>query len=286
MNSRSLLLHSASPITVKSILQFILAALLVVIAFGLDTDTYEARFNTISTKMASIRRSAPLIFNAKGKHTATVIFLHGLGDSGAGWAQPAQIMQGVKGRLDEVKWILPNAPNIPITLNMGMQMPGWWDIKSLGFKTTIDDEDAPGIQASQAYVHSLIQDEISAGISSERIIVGGFSQGGALSLFAGLTAPVKLGGVIGLSSWLPLNKTFRDSLPESNPNKDTPVRMFHGDRDPVVRYEAGDASQQKLKELGYDVTFNTYRGMEHSSCMDELNDVEEFLFSRLPPTEK
>ena len=64
-----------------------------------------------------------------------------------------------------------------------------------------------------------------------------------------------------MSSWLPLNKTFKDSLPESNPNKDTPVRMFHGDRDPVVRYEAGDASQQKLKELGYDVAFNTYRSV-------------------------
>ena len=112
---------------------------------------------------------------------------------------------------------------------------------------------------SQAYVHSLIQDEIAAGISSERIIVGGFSQGGALSIYAGLTAPVKIGGIVGLSSWLPLNKAFKDNLPEGNPNKDTPIHMFHGDRDPVVRYEAGEATEQKLKELGYNVAFNTYK---------------------------
>lgn len=126
----------------------------------------------------------------------------------------------------------------------------------MGAKTL--DEDGPGILQSQAYVHSLIQDEITAGISADRIILGGFSQGGAMSIFSGLTAPVKIGGIVGLSSWL-LHQSFRDHVPGHDLNKTTPIFMGHGDQDPLVRYPLAQESESALKEMGYDVTFKTYR---------------------------
>lgn len=103
-----------------------------------------------------------------------------------------------------------------------------------------------------------MQAEVAAGIPSERIVIGGFSQGGAMSIFAGLTAPFKIGGIVGLSSWLLLNRTFKDRVPADTLNKDTPVFMGHGDRDPLVLYPMGMATEKTLTELGYKVSFNTY----------------------------
>ncbi|PHH63841.1 hypothetical protein CDD81_5398 [Ophiocordyceps australis] len=235
--------------------------------------------------MASVRRAAPLVVPAVSRHTATVIFVHGLGDTGAGWADAVQQWRQRK-RLDEVKFVLPTAPAIPITVNMGMRMPGWFDIKNLGpdiksLPKTPHEEDVEGVLESRTYLHSLIQAEVSDGIPSERVILGGFSQGGAMSIFAGLTAPVKIAGIAGLSSWLPLYSVFAQYKPEGDVNKDTPILMAHGDRDPLVKYELARVSERALKDMGYGVTFKTYRGMEHSACLEELNDVEDFFVSRL-----
>lgn len=112
---------------------------------------------------------------------------------------------------------------------------------------------------SRDYIHKLINDEIEAGIPAERIVLGGFSQGGAMSIFAGLTAPTKLAGIVGLSSWLLLSKTFKDLVPPANLNKETPILMCHGDADPLVRTVLGEQSSQMLQEMGYDVTWKTYR---------------------------
>lgn len=122
----------------------------------------------------------------------------------------------------------------------------------------MSDEDEQGIDVSREYIYSLVQAEVAAGISSERIVLGGFSQGGAMSIFAGLTAPFKLGGIVGLSSWLLLNRTFKDRVPADSQNRDTPVFMGHGDRDPLVLYPLAQASEKKLTELGYKVSFKTY----------------------------
>jgi lysophospholipase-1 len=237
---------------------------------------------------SSVRRAAPLVLPAVGQHTATVIFIHGLGDSGAGWADAVEHMKARRKRLGEVKFILPNAPVIPITMNGGFPMPGWFDIKALGYE--IDslggksvNEDGPGILQSQQYVHSLIKEEMDAGIPSERIVLGGFSQGGAMSIFSGLTSSVKIGGIVGLSSWLLLHQSFTTHVPDGNPNNSTPILMGHGDSDPLVRYPLAKDSEDALKKMDYNVTFKTYRGMEHSACVEELNDVEDFLASRLPP---
>lgn len=161
-------------------------------------------------------------------------------------------------------------------------MPGWFDIVSddktlrrmeisnLAKKRSIGDlesddlskfkpnEDKDGIMTSRAYFHSLIQAEISAGIAAERILIGGFSQGGAMSILSGLTAPVKVGGIIGLSSWLLLNQTFKDYVPAGDVNKETKIFMGHGSADPLVRHPLAVASQKKLTELGYDAKLTTY----------------------------
>lgn len=121
------------------------------------------------------------------------------------------------------------------------------------------NEDTAGILESRKYLHSLIQDEVAAGIPSERVILGGFSQGGAMSIFAGLTASFKIAGIVGMSSWLLLHQTFKQHVPEDDVNKGTPVLMAHGDRDQMVRYPLAQGSERLLKAMGYDVTLKTYR---------------------------
>ncbi|KAL3595021.1 hypothetical protein FPOAC2_09342 [Fusarium poae] len=240
---------------------------------------------TETTKASmSSGRIAPLVFPAASRHTATVIFVHGLGDTGHGWASAVENWRR-RQKLDEVKFILPHAPQIPISVNMGMRMPGWFDIKQLGgdVDSLIRNEDIEGIKLSQKYFHDLIQQEIDSGIATDRIVLGGFSQGGAMSLLAGLTCTSKLGGILGLSSWLLLSKTFADIVKPTDANRQTPVMMFHGEEDPIVPCERGKLSADLLKGLGYDVAWKTYPGMGHSAVPEELDEVEAFLRKQLPP---
>ncbi|KAL8387214.1 hypothetical protein RB595_010072 [Gaeumannomyces hyphopodioides] len=226
---------------------------------------------------------APLRFPAVAQHTATVIFVHGLGDTGHGWASAVENWRR-RSKLDQVKFILPHAPSIPITRNLGMRMPGWYDIASLDGnpESLRKNEDEAGIKASQAYFHNLIQQEIDSGIPADRIVLGGFSQGGAISIFSGLTAKVKLAGIVGLSAYLLLASKFNELLPDPEFNKDTPIFMAHGTQDVVVPTAMGILSHDILKEGGYDVTMRTYP-MGHSACLEELDEVEAFLGMRLPP---
>ncbi|MCJ1314941.1 hypothetical protein MMC15_000255 [Xylographa vitiligo] len=186
-----------------------------------------------------------------------------------------------RGKFEEVAFIFPNAPTIPITVNFHMKMPGWYDI------TTFDDlqaaHDEVGILRSRDYFNSLVAAEIAKGIPSTRIVVGGFSQGGAISLFTGATSPLQLGGFFGLSAYLLLHHKIRDFLPASPPNKDTPVFMAHGDADPTVRYAWGQQTAAALKALGFAVDFRTYRGLQHSADPEEIDDLETYLLARLPP---
>ncbi|EEY16101.1 acyl-protein thioesterase [Verticillium alfalfae VaMs.102] len=244
---------------------------------------------------SSLRRSAPLVFPAPGRHTATVIFAHGLGDTGHGWASAVESWRR-RQRLDGVKFILPNAPMIPITVNgrhgharlVWISEPGLTpdprasstapSSRCARTRTTPASASRPG------YFHGLIQAEVDAGIPSDRIVLGGFSQGGAMALFAGLTAPVKLGGIVGLSCWLLLSNKFGDEVKEEakSVNRDTKVWMGHGGSDPLVRPELGQMSAEMLKKLGFDATLKIYPGMPHSACPEELDDVEAFLRERLP----
>jgi predicted esterase len=141
---------------------------------------------------------------------------------------------------------------------MGMRMPGWYDIKSL---STLSDreEDIEGITKSRDYFHDLIDQEIAKGIPANRIVLGGFSQGGAMSLLSGVTSKKQLGGIFGLSCYLLLQKNIKDLIPDSNPNQNTPIFMGHGDADQVVAHKWGQMSADELTKHGFKVDFKTYR---------------------------
>ncbi|CAI7581482.1 unnamed protein product [Penicillium bialowiezense] len=219
----------------------------------------------------------PFVVPALKKHTATVIMAHGLGDRMAlaqNWRR--------RGKFEEVAFIFPNAPSIPITVNFGMSMPGWYDIAKLGrdldFEENVRTQDEPGILRSREYFDKLIKEEMDKGIKASRIILGGFSQGGAMSVFTGLTSKEKLGGVFGLSCYLLLSDRIKNYLPEEWANKKTPFFLAHGEDDEVVRFTYGQKSADLVKELGLeDVTFNKYDDLGHSADPKEIDDLEKFI---------
>jgi len=215
---------------------------------------------------------SPVILQATSKHTASIIFLHGLGDTGHGWAQAmAQI------RPSYMKVICPTAATMPVTLNAGFQMPSWFDLKTLDM---YGPEDEDGIKKATTNVQQMIQSEISAGIPANRIIVGGFSQGGALALHAGLTSTHNLGGIVALSCWLPLHKSF----PDARKTSDTvPIFQCHGEVDPVVPYKFGQLSHYSLKTFMKNAQFTSYPGLSHSSSQQEMDDIKDFIEKHIPP---
>ena len=155
-------------------------------------------------------------------------------------------------------------------------MTSWFDITSL---SDIDHkEDAKGVAESAAYAKSLIAAEVAAGIPHKRIVLAGFSQGGAVALHVGMRSPEARGGVMALSTWLPLAGDYPAALGAGA--KDTPVEVYHGTMDPVVRNEYGKRSYEKVKQLGVAAGWHTYP-MQHSACPDELNDIKAFLLARL-----
>ena len=173
---------------------------------------------------------------------------------------------------------------IPITVNMGMRMPGWYDITDFGDLANRTEDEA-GITRTQRVFHSLVADEIKNGIPTERIVLGGFSQGGAMSLFSGVTCPTKLGGIFGLSCYLLLQGKLKDMVPADAPNQKTPIFMGHGDADPLVKVQWGQSTAEKLRSWGYDVEFKTYRGLPHSAAPQEIDDLENWLKARIPDQE-
>ncbi|KAG8009548.1 Acyl-protein thioesterase 1 [Nibea albiflora] len=206
--------------------------------------------------------SAPLpaIVPAARKATAAVIFLHGLGDTGHGWAEA---FAGI--RIPHVKYICPHA----------------FDIYGLSPDA---DEDESGIKRASENIKALIDQEVKNGIPSHRILLGGFSQGGALSLYTALTTQQKLAGVVALSCWLPLRKSFPQASANS-PNKDMHVLQCHGDADPLVPFIFGSQTAEKMKSLinPSKITFKTYRGLPHSACPEEMVDIKHFIEKQLPP---
>lgn len=172
-----------------------------------------------------------------------------------------------------MKVICPTAKLMPVSLNAGFEMRSWFDLKTLDIS---GPEDEQGIKEATTLVHSIITKEIQAGIPPQRIMLGGFSQGGALALHAGLTLAEPLGGIIAFSCWLPLHKSF----PGIKRTPDTtPIFQCHGDCDPVVPYKLGQLSASVLKTFMKNATFKTYRGMSHSSSNEEMEDlkVNEFV---------
>ncbi|RIB06841.1 Phospholipase/carboxylesterase/thioesterase [Gigaspora rosea] len=218
-----------------------------------------------------------VVFNPIKTHTATVVFSHGLGDSGDGIA-PAFL--SLSKMLGHVKFIFPNAPSRPITVNGGMIMPAWYDISSLGENIEEINEDEEGMLNSVRGINGIIRDEIDSGIPSNRIVIGGFSQGSAMALLVGLTSEYRFAGIAVLSGYLPLrNKIFKMA---AESNKGTPIFMAHGVIDAVVPYNFGKLSSELLNSKGYRITFKTYNTLSHSINPDELRDFAQFLKDVLP----
>ncbi|XP_063673171.1 acyl-protein thioesterase 1 isoform X1 [Pan troglodytes] len=193
-----------------------------------------------------------------------------------GWAEA---FAGI--RSSHIKYICPHAPVRPVTLNMNMAMPSWFDIIGL---SPDSQEDESGIKQAAENIKALIDQEVKNGIPSNRIILGGFSQGGALSLYTALTMQQKLAGVTALSCWLPLRASFPQG-PIGGANRDISILQCHGDCDPLVPLMFGSLTVEKLKTLvnPANVTFKTYEGMMHSSCQQEMMDVKQFIDKLLPP---
>ncbi|KAG9511400.1 Acyl-protein thioesterase 1, partial [Fragariocoptes setiger] len=202
-----------------------------------------------------------------------VIFLHGLGDCGESYTS---MLGPIVAK--HIKCVCPTAPVQPVTINFNMRMNSWFDLRGL---SASDPEDDVGIKKAAKDIHNEIESLVKSGIPHDRIIVGGFSQGGALALYASLTYPKTLAGVVGLSCWIPLHKDFPGAA--NSANLTTPIFQGHGDADCIVPLIWGQASRDKLKTFLKDnYTFKVYNGLGHSICDQEIKDVKKFIESRLP----
>lgn len=209
----------------------------------------------------------------KSPAIASVIWLHGLGADGYDFVP-------IVDELDlpsttPTRFVFPHASHRPVTINNGFVMRAWYDIRGFG---AMSAEDEAGIRQSDEVIRGFIEREIAAGIPAERIVVAGFSQGGAMALHTGLRYPRTLAGILALSTYLPL----RDSLGReaSDANRSTPILMCHGHRDPVVPEMAGMLSRDLLVNLGYTVQWKGY-AMEHQVCAQEVSDIAAWLKERL-----
>ena len=205
---------------------------------------------------------------------AAVIWLHGLGADGHDF-EPI-VPELVRPTDRPLRFVFPHAPMRPVTLNGGYVMRAWYDIIAIDRRAA---EDGQGIRASQALVTELIRGENARGIPSERIVVAGFSQGGAMALFCGTRYPERLAGIIGLSCYQVLATQFdAERLPA---NQNTPIFLGHGMQDPVVIPALGEAASRQLQAAGYEVEWHAY-SMPHSVCPQEVIDIAAWLRRVLP----
>ena len=203
------------------------------------------------------------------KHS--IIWLHGLGADGEDFISIAeQINLPVS-----MRYIFPHAPKMSVTINGGFVMRAWYDIADIDIASK---QDAAGIHASQAEIEKFITQEKIRGVAEENIFLAGFSQGGAIALHTGLRHPAKLGGILALSTYLPLADTLSQEVSLSA--KNTPVFFAHGRHDPVVPYELGKQSAEKLQQLGHQIEWHEYP-MPHSVCAEEISDIENWLTKKL-----
>lgn len=198
---------------------------------------------------------------------ASVIWLHGLGADGNDFAP---IVPQLNLSLDfGVRFIFPHAPAIPVTINSGYVMPAWYDIKQVDVDRHVDNEQ---LQESASRIHDLIDREIERGIQSTRIIVAGFSQGGAVSFEAALSYEQPLAGIMALSTYFATVGTIKINAIQQS----IPILICHGEHDPVVSESLGKRSRASLEKLGFDPEYHSYP-IEHSVCPQEIEDIGNWI---------
>ncbi|KAL8584663.1 hypothetical protein ACOMHN_002392 [Nucella lapillus] len=243
---------------------------------------------------SSQEMNPPAVVQPQKEHTATLIFLHGLGDTGHGWATGLRML-----KLQHIKCVCPHAPIKPVTLNAGMKMPSWFDIHGLELSSAQDIE---GIKEASHTLQHLVENEVKSGIPRHRIFIGGFSQGGAVALYTAFAVNKPVGGVVALSTWLPMHTVLMSDKPvggvvalstwlpmhtvlmsdkETKYNKDVPILQCHGTHDPLVRFTWGRETSQFIKSFNPNLEFKSYDSMMHSSCPEEMQDIKEFLEKHL-----
>jgi len=207
-----------------------------------------------------------LVIETSAEINASVIWLHGLGADGHDFA-PIVDELGIA----NLRFILPHAPVRPVSINNGHAMPAWYDIYGLNHDS---QQDESGIRETEANIVALIAHELSQGIPAQRIVLAGFSQGGAMALHTAIRYPHRLAGILALSTYLPL-KSFL--LADRNiANLDVPIFMAHGEFDNVITLATSQASKAALESAGYVINWHEY-AMGHSVCAEEISDIRDFL---------
>jgi len=205
--------------------------------------------------------------------TASVIWLHGLGADGRDF-EPVVPMLGLSADAP-VRFVFPHAPVQPVSVNQGMPMRAWYDIYGIGAGFP---QDEPGIRRAEALLGELVARQRARGIAQERLVLAGFSQGGALALHAALRLEEPAAGVLALSTWLPLAERLEDEITAAG--RRTPILMMHGSDDPVVSLAVAEASRDRLLACGCAVDWRTYP-MPHTVVAPQLTVIGAWLRERL-----
>ena len=200
---------------------------------------------------------------------ATIIILHGLGADGTDFMSFADELK--LDAVGPVRYVFPRAPVRPVTINGGNPMRAWYDILNMDL---VRREDEAGLRDAMARVHALIDEEVARGVPANRIVLGGFSQGCAITLGAGLRYPEKLAGLVAMSGYMPLADTL--AAERSTANASTPVFQAHGRSDGVIALPRATATRDQLLALGQPLEWHEY-AMEHSVCMEEVQHLQAFL---------
>ncbi|MBI5924316.1 MAG: alpha/beta fold hydrolase [Aquabacterium sp.] len=203
----------------------------------------------------------------------SIIILHGLGADGSDFAPFCDELN--LSAIGPVRFVMPSAPVMPVSINGGYEMRAWYDILPTNDPTRREDE--ASLRRSHLAINTLIEREAQRGVAPERIVLMGFSQGCAMALMAGLRYPQALGGIIALSGYLPLPQFTQAERHAANQR--TPIFMAHGQHDDVVLMSRGAAARDQLRQWGYRVDWHDYP-MTHSLCLDEVQDINQWLLGQ------
>ena len=209
-----------------------------------------------------------IVIETQEQPDAAVIWLHGLGADGNDFVPIIDQLQ-LPSHL-AIRFIFPHAPVRPISINQGYQMSGWYDISSLSI---VEEEDVAGIKESSAILKQLCEEQEAYGITSSRIVLAGFSQGGAIALHCGCRYPEPLAGIMALSTYLALPETLEEEI--SICATETPIFMAHGRQDEVVAYLYGKKSMQQLETNNFEVQWHEY-DMGHAVCQEEIQHIRQW----------